>query len=165
MRLRSISHTKTAGLVFLLAWGGVAAALVSQHAFALEPCPWCIVQRLLYLVVGALALASMGVRQRAAIARTLLGLAAIASAGALVAALYQHLVAAKTASCAFTAADRFLMATGLDEALPSVFKATAGCDEANAPMLGIPYSLWSVALAVLLLGLLANAWAKAGQRR
>ncbi len=165
MRLRSISHTKTAGLVFLLAWGGVAAALVSQHAFALEPCPWCIVQRLLYLVAGVFALASMPIRQRAGVARALLGVAALASIGAIAAALYQHLVAAQTGSCAFTAADRFLMATGLDEALPSVFKATAACDVANAPMLGVPYALWSVALSIVLLGLIAHAWSKAGVRR
>lgn len=164
MRSRSISHTKTAGLVFLLAWGGVAAALVTQHGFGLEPCPWCVIQRLLYLLAGLFALGSMFVRQRAGIARSLLGLSALASIGALATALYQQLVAAKTGSCALTSADRFLMATGLDEALPSIFKATAACDEANAPMFGVPYALWSVALAILLLGLIANAWAGAGRR-
>ena len=164
MRLRSISHTKTAGLVFLLAWGGVATALVSQHGFGLEPCPWCIVQRFMYLLAGLFALASMFVRQRAWLARILLGVAAVATTGSLVTAAYQQLVAAKTGSCALTMADRFFMATGLDEALRSVFKATAACDVANAPMLGVPYALWSAALAIVLLGLIAQAWARAGQR-
>ena len=164
MRLRSISHTKTAGLVFLLAWGAVAAALVSQHVYGMEPCPWCIAQRLLYLLAGLFAMLSMFVRQRAGIARGTLSLSALASAGALVIALYQQLVAAKSNSCALTAADRFMMATGLDEAWPQVFKATAACDEANAPMLGVPYALWSAALAVVLIALTARAMDKAGDR-
>ena len=71
-------------------------------------------------------------------------------------------VVSASRSCAFTAADKFLMATGLDELLPSVFKATAACDQANAPMLGIPYSLWSAALAVVLLALILRAFYRAG---
>ncbi len=57
-----------------------------------------------------------------------------------------------------------MMATGLDELLPSVFKATAACDEANAPMLGIPYSLWSAALALILLACVVRAMLRAGVR-
>jgi disulfide bond formation protein DsbB len=56
------------------------------------------------------------------------------------------------------------MATGLDELLPAVFKATAACDEANAPLLGVPYSLWSAALAVILLVLTFRALRRAGLR-
>lgn len=165
MRVRSISHTKSAAGVLMLAWGGVAAALVSQHLFGYEPCPWCIVQRLAYLGAGAFALLSLFVSQSATGARLLLVLSAIAAAGGLAGGLYQHLVAAPAGSCALTAADRFLMATGLDEALPGLFKATAACDEANRAMFGVPYSLWSVALAILLLGLIAQAFVRAGQRR
>ncbi|MGE0800214.1 MAG: disulfide bond formation protein B [Lautropia sp.] len=165
MRVRSISHAGTAALIALAAWGGVAAALVSQHVFDLQPCPWCIVQRLAYLLVGLLALLTLPVRQSAALARSLLALAALAALGGLAAALHQHFVAAQTSSCAFTAADRWVMWTGLDELLPAVFKATAACDQANAPMLGVPYSLWSAALAVLLLALIVRAWGRAGVRR
>ena len=164
MRARSISHAATAKLIAVVAWGGVAAALVSQHVFGLEPCPWCIIQRLAYLLVGVFALLSLLATQNSLWARAPLLLAAVAAIGGFAASMYQHLVAAATSSCAFTAADRFLMATGLDELLPSVFKATAACDQANAPMLGIPYALWSAALALLLLGLILRAFYRAGVR-
>ena len=164
MRARSISHAGIAALIAVVAWGGVLAALVSQHVADLQPCPWCIIQRLAYLLVGLFALLSLFATQSSLWARLPLLLAGVAAAGGLAGALYQHFVAAETASCAFTAADRFLMATGLDELLPSVFKATAACDEANAPMLGLPYSLWSAALAVLLLALVARAMHRAGIR-
>ena len=35
---------------------GVAAALVSQHVFDMQPCPWCVLQRLIFVVIAALAL-------------------------------------------------------------------------------------------------------------
>jgi protein dithiol:quinone oxidoreductase len=164
MRARSISHAGSAALIAVVAWGGVLAALVSQHVFDLQPCPWCIIQRLAYLLVGLFALLSLFATQSSLWARLPLLFAGLAAIGGLAGALYQHFVAAESASCAFTAADRFLMATGLDELLPSVFKATAGCDEANAPLLGVPYSLWSAALAVLLLALLVRAMRRAGVR-
>ena len=164
MRARSISHARTAVLIAVVAWGGVALALLSQHVSGMEPCPWCIVQRLAYLLVGFFAILSVPVTQSSLWARAPLLLAVAAAIGGFAAAMYQHFVAAATSSCAFTAADKFLMATGVDELLPSVFKATAACDEANAPMLGVPYSLWSAALAVLLVGLTYRAIRRAGVR-
>jgi len=164
MRARSISHAGPARLIALLAWGGVAVALLSQHRWGLQPCPWCIIQRLAYLIVGVFAILSLLSTQSRLWARAPLVPAGVAALGALAAALYQHFVAAQTSSCAFTAADKFLMATGLDELLPAVFKATAACDEANAPMLGIPYSLWSAMLALVLMALVFQAWRRAGIR-
>jgi disulfide bond formation protein DsbB len=164
MRARSISHTGTAVLIAVLSWAGVGAALVSQHVFDMQPCPWCTVQRLLFLLAGLFALLSVPVRQSSLRARLLLLVAGLLAAGALAAALHQHFVAAQTSSCALTAADRLMMATGLDELLPFLFKATAACDEANAPMLGVPYALWSAALAVMLLVLVARAMVRAGVR-
>ncbi len=164
MRVRSISHTATAVVIAVIAWGAVAAALVSQHLFGMEPCPWCIVQRIAYLLVGLFAVLSLFARQSSLWARLPLLLAGAATLAGLAAALYQQFVAAATKSCAFTAADKFVMATGLDEWLPAVFKATAACDEANAPMLGLPYALWSVLLALILLAAVAKAVGRAGVR-
>jgi disulfide bond formation protein DsbB len=151
-------------LIALLAWAGVGAALVSQHVFDMQPCPWCTVQRLLYLLAGLFAVLSVPVTQSSLRARALLLVSGLLAAGALATALHQHFVAAQTSSCALTAADRFMMATGLDDMLPFLFKATAACDEANAPMLGVPYSFWSAALAVILLVLVARAMMRAGVR-
>ena len=164
MRVRSISHAATAVLIAVLAWGGVAAALISQHVLDMQPCPWCIIQRLTYLLVGLFALLSLTATQSRTGARIPLLFSGLAAVAGLAAALYQHFVAAATSSCAFTPADKFLMATGLDELLPAVFKATAACDEANAPLLGLPYSLWSAGLAIVLIALTGRAMARAGLR-
>jgi disulfide bond formation protein DsbB len=165
MRVRSISHAPTAWLVVGISWTAVALALVSQHRYGFEPCPWCVVQRVAYLLVGLFALCATFVRQSRAAASAWLGLASLAALGGLAAALHQHFVAAQTSSCAFTAADRWIAFSRLDELLPAVFKATAACDEANAPLLGVPYALWSAAVAVGLLGLLLRAFAATRIRR
>ena len=68
-------------------------------------------------------------------------------------ALYQNFVAAADGSCMVTAADKFLMASGLSDWLPEVFEPRANCAEANVGMLGVPYSLWSAALAILLMAI------------
>ena len=52
-----------------------------------------------------------------------------------------------------TAADKFLMASGLSDWLPEVFEPRANCAEANVGMLGVPYSLWSAALAIVLMAI------------
>ena len=154
MRVRSISHIETPWLVVLVAWGGVLVALASQHLGGFEPCPWCVIQRIAYLAVGLFALIAALVRRPRPLHGLLLGLSALSALGGLAAALHQHFVAAQTSSCAFTAADRWISWSGLADWLPSVFSATAACDEANSPMLGLPYSVWSMLLAVLLLILL-----------
>ena len=81
----------------------------------------------------------------------------MAALGGLWAALHQQFVASQSQSCAFTFADRTLMKLRLDESLPWLFEATASCSEANVPLLGLPFALWSAALFVLLAGLAARA--------
>ena len=43
-------------LVALFCFGAVGVALISQHAFDMPPCAWCVMQRLIYLVIGVVAL-------------------------------------------------------------------------------------------------------------
>ena len=45
-----------------LSLGAVALALVTQHAFDMQPCPWCVLQRLEFVVIGALALLALAWR-------------------------------------------------------------------------------------------------------
>ncbi len=133
-----------------LAVGAVGIALVLQHRFGIEPCAWCTFQRLLFLLFGAFAALGWLVRRsRGALAGASV-LAAVAALGGLWAALHQQFVAAQSLSCAFTFADRALMKLRLDETLPWLFEATASCRDANAPLLGIPFALWSATLFVVL---------------
>ena len=40
----------------MLALGAVGLAALAQYAFDMQPCPWCVLQRFIYIVVGVLAL-------------------------------------------------------------------------------------------------------------
>lgn len=145
-------------LAAVLAVGSVGIALVLQHGFGIAPCAWCTFQRLLFLLFGALA--ALGWLAGRLHRVFLLGASALAGAtaiGGLWAALHQQFVASRADSCAYTFADRFLLRTGLDERFPSLFEATASCADANVPLLGIPFALWSAALFALLALLAARA--------
>ncbi|MGE3862159.1 MAG: disulfide bond formation protein B [Burkholderiaceae bacterium] len=137
-------------VIALLSFGAVGLAVLLQFVFDMQPCAWCVFQRLLFLLVGALALLGWTVSRAAAARRVLAGLALLAALGGLWAALHQQFVAAQSQSCAFTFADRVMMKSGLDESLPWLFQATASCADANAPLLGLPFAYWSAALFVLL---------------
>ena len=62
------------------------------------------------------------------------------------AAMWQHVVAAKSASCNLTLADRIVSGLQLDALLPQVFAATASCADAAVQLLGVPYEYWSLGL-------------------
>lgn len=125
----------------------------------MQPCSWCVLQRLVFLLVGifcALAAFSGRVRWlRAALA----GLASMLSLSGLAAAVYQQTVASKSASCLLTLADRIVMSLSLHEIAPWMFMPTAPCNEANVPLLGVPFAVWS-GLAFALLALTSGwiAW-------
>lgn len=148
--VRSSSPAWLAGIA-ALCLGAVAVALVSQHRFDMQPCPWCVLQRLIYLLIAAVAL--IGLLSRARGWRIAIGVLLLAlCASGMAAALWQHFVAASQASCDFTLAERIIGWTGLDERLPDVFVAWASCKDAAVKLLGLPYELWSLALFALIAG-------------
>jgi disulfide bond formation protein DsbB len=134
--------------IALAAAAAVALALVSQHAFDMQPCPWCVLQRLVFVVIALVALLGLALR----------GLARRLAAGAIVAlalaggaaAVWQNRVAAKSESCNLTLADRIVSGLQLDAWLPEVFQPRASCIDAAVDLLGLPYELWSLGLFVLL---------------
>lgn len=99
------------------------------------------------LISAAIPVRSPAGRGLASLGYVLTGLLSITAFGT---ALYQHFVAAIPGNCKITLVDRWLSASGLSDWMPSVFAPMAFCDEADAPLLGIPYSLWSATLATLL---------------
>lgn len=132
------------GGVALLSLGALCAALATQIFWGMQPCPWCVLQRLVFLVIAVVAIVGRWLpvpvaRRAAALLCLLLGAAGMA------AALWQQLVASKSASCDLTLADRIIEATTLDRLWPTVFSATANCADASVPLLGLPYALWSLA--------------------
>ncbi|NRT56190.1 disulfide bond formation protein B [Sphaerotilus uruguayifluvii] len=149
----------TLALIALACVASVAAALFAQHRLDMQPCPWCILQRILFLLIAAVATLAAALPEGlgAALSRRLSALlvALLALAGAA-AALYQHFVAAKLPSCDLTLADRLISGLGLDAWLPEVFEVRASCAEAAVSVLGVPFEFWSAALylTLALLGLL-----------
>jgi len=121
----------------------VGAALVSQHVFGMEPCPWCILQRVIFLAITLACLIGLAIRRLGAALVMLLSLCGIA------AALWQHFKAAASSSCAMTVADQIVIAMKLDSLWPDVFLARASCADAAVSLFGIPYDFYSLALFVL----------------
>jgi protein dithiol:quinone oxidoreductase len=128
----------------LLCVAVVGAALVTQHVFDMLPCPWCILQRLIFLVIALLLLAAALLPGRA----LFVAAALLFSLAGVSAALYQHFVAAKSSSCNLTLADRIIGGLGLDKALPPVFEVKASCADAAVELLRMPYEFWSLTLFV-----------------
>ena len=150
--------------IALASLAALAVALVAQHAFDIQPCPWCVMQRIVLLAVIVVAIGAAALARAAPrLGPGLGGLAVLGLACAgLTAAWYQHTVAAKQFSCAFTWADRMLMAWGLDAWWPGMFRVGATCaDAAQATLLGLPFEVWGGAwfalVAVAAVALLLRA--------
>lgn len=122
----------------------VGLALLAQHQFNMQPCPWCILQRMIFIVLACMCLLAAALPP--APRRLVAALALPLAAGGIGAALWQHFVAAKTSSCALTLADRIVMATGLDAQFPDWFEVRATCAEAAVSVLGVPFAFWALAL-------------------
>lgn len=145
-------------LIALLCVSAVVIALVSQHVFGMQPCAWCVLQRLVFLAIAAVCwLGVLGGRIAAIWRRVAAGLAALLAVAGAVAAWYQYTVAAQLFSCDMTFADRFMVGSGLDAGLPWLFGIYATCMDARVDFLGIEYALWGLGLFVLvaLMGLAA----------
>ncbi|MBT9488489.1 MAG: disulfide bond formation protein B [Rubrivivax sp.] len=133
------------GATAALSLAAVGAAVYTQQTWDMLPCPWCVLQRLIFVAIAAAALAGLALPRLGA------ALAALLAACGLAAALWQHFVAASSASCDLTLADRLMAATGLDERFPDVFMAMASCADAKVNLAGLPYEVWSGGLFALVL--------------
>ena len=148
-----IAHAARTGwlfaLVALASFGGVGAALVTQHVYAMEPCPWCVLQRLVFVAIGTFAVIGLAWRGAAG-SRVAATSSLLLAAAGLAAAAWQHFVAANSASCKLTLADRIMNATGLNALLPDVFEARVSCADAAASLFGVPYPFWSATLFAII---------------
>ena len=154
---RGISPTVLLAGTALVCIGAVAAALISQHVFDMQPCPWCVLQRVIYL---AIALAcGIGLLWRSRTGRLVsTTLALLLAFSGIAAALWQHFQAAASASCNLTLADKIVSGfLKLDSLLPDVFSPRASCADAAVNLLGVPYDFWSLALFIAIDGVLTLA--------
>jgi len=143
--MAKLSPRLALSLMGLASGVSVALALLAQHKFGMEPCPWCILQRMIFIVLTVLCLVAAalpGALPRRALSAVTLPL----TVGGIAAALWQHFVAAKSASCALTFADKVITFVGADARWPDIFEVRASCADAAASVLGVPFEFWSLAL-------------------
>ena len=125
-------------------FGAVGIALIAQHQFGVKPCPWCVLQRALFLLIGALSLLGWLASAKRVLRQSVLVLVLVLCAAGLTAAVFQHEVASQSASCAMGLADNIVTVLNLEELWPSVFMITGNCADAAAyRLLGLPYEVWS----------------------
>ena len=152
MRIR-IRIPQVLAIVGVLALGSVALAALAQYAFDMQPCPWCVLQRFIYIVVGVLALLAAVLANTPR--RIAIGLALIGTLCGIASALWQQLAAASESSCNLSLAERITTALQLDRLLPQLFIAYASCADAAVSVLHVPFAVWSCAMFVVLALLLA----------
>jgi disulfide bond formation protein DsbB len=150
------------GAIAACALGAVGAALYTQYQWNMLPCPWCVLQRAIFVAIAlaalpGLVLGGLAPRRAAAALVVALGGCGVASS------LWLHYVAAMSATCNLTLADRIMGGLGLDTLWPEVFAAQASCADAVASLAGVPYEFVSLALFVALGGV--AVWAAAQRRR
>jgi disulfide bond formation protein DsbB len=135
------------GASLVVALAAVGAALGTQVQWGMQPCPWCVLQRVIFVAIAVAALPGMllAVRPVRALSAALMLMMAACGAAA---ALWQHFVAASSTSCNLTLADQIVRGAGLDELWPLAFSATASCAEAATNLLGVPYEFYSLALFI-----------------
>lgn len=141
----AFSSRRVFALTLVLSLGAVGAALVSQHVFDMQPCPWCVLQRVLFVLLALAAALGWLWRSTTGLRVAAAGGLVLAALG-VAAALWQHAVAAQSASCKLTLADRIVSGLHLDALAPQVFAATASCADARVQLFGLPYEYWSLAL-------------------
>lgn len=146
--------------IVLASVAAVGAALFAQYRWDMQPCPWCILQRVIFLGVAIAALLGLLWRGRlgARIGSTLVLLLAACGAAA---ATWQHFVAAAADSCNLTLAERIVSGLTLDERWPEVFTAYASCKDAAVKLFGLSFEFWSLGLFVLLALVAISVWRRA----
>ena len=135
----------------VLSFAAVGVALIAQHKFGVKPCPWCVLQRGIFLLIGTFSLLGWLVQAKRSLRQAAIVVVLLLCAAGLTAAVFQHEVASQTASCAMGLADRIITALNLEDLWPSVFMVTANCaDAAAARFIGLPYEVWSGLLFALI---------------
>ena len=145
-------------VIALLCLAAVSIALVSQHVFGMQPCAWCVLQRLIFLAIAAICIGGLLLGRHRAVVHRIAALLALAlSVGGALAAWYQYTVAANLFSCDMTFADRLMVNSGLDAHLPWLFGIFASCMDARVDLFGLEYALWGLGLFIVtgILGIMA----------
>jgi disulfide bond formation protein DsbB len=141
-------------LVLLVCLGLLGFAEYLQHGLNLDPCPWCIAQRLVYLAIALDMLIAGLHRPGPAGARiyTAIGaLLALAGAAAAGYHLYIQSDPRRAASCVGSWLERTLDASKVGKAIPPLLQYDGTCELKPWSFLGLNIPEWSLVWFIILL--------------
>ena len=140
-------------LVFLICLALLGFGLYLQHWVGLDPCPWCVVQRLGFILVGLIALAGALHRPGpiGTVAYSTFGFAA-AAAGTAAAVYHVYLQAdpERAAKCVGSPVERILDQLDVGSMIPPLLQYSGPCTLKPWSLLGLSIPDWSLAWFVLL---------------
>jgi len=163
MRWREVPVRAWFAVLALGVFGLVAAGMELQHLLRLAPCPLCIFQRLIYLVIGLVALAGVLLPGGRLLWSALI--AALASGGVAVAG-YQTWMQAfphLATECSYSdpnAIERLVDWLGME--WPSLFLATGFCTSRDWEFLGLSMANWSLLVFAGIVGYAALLFMRKG---
>lgn len=126
-------------------FGLVAFGMALQEMLRLSPCPLCIFQRLLYLLIGGLALAGFLLPMARLLWAGVIGVLALLGAGVAAYQSWMQFFPDPDNECSFTdpnLIERFVDWLGMQ--MPSLFLATGFCSSKEWVFLGLSMANWSV---------------------
>jgi disulfide bond formation protein DsbB len=131
-------------------------ALIMEHAFAMDPCPLCLMQRIWFFVAGAFAYASLLHNPRLGIYPLGTMVAGLIGSGFSIRQLYlQSLPADQVPACGPDLAYMF-EAFPLGDVLIAMTQGTGDCAEVTWSFLGLSIPGWALLsfVAILVMALL-----------
>jgi disulfide bond formation protein DsbB len=129
----------------------VAVAVGLTHLLELNPCPLCILQRVIDIVLGLLLLAVAAAGAAARFAKSVLALALAVASGGIAVAGYQSWLQWSPPQLSCGPAGRGpieLLVAWLGERVPWLFRATGACESTELSILGLSLANWSLAAYV-----------------
>jgi disulfide bond formation protein DsbB len=135
--------------IAVISFGAVAAASYLQSAWSLQPCTMCILQRYMFLTIGALALARCALDGRGDSFFRLFG-ALCAFVGIWASLKVEYAILVPSDICGRDKIAAFLNQLPWVEPWPALFKATGICGDYVPPVLGLPFHIWSLLLFAVL---------------
>jgi disulfide bond formation protein DsbB len=137
----------------LVSLAACVLAYALQHgSAALQPCPYCVLQRYAYVAIFVLCVVGFADGSRARIHAALVAAAAL---GGVLLAGYQVAKGATMTSCRVDPVGEFVNGLPMAAWWPDYLAAEGSCADGRAAVLGIPLPLASLLLFIVILGVAA----------
>jgi protein dithiol:quinone oxidoreductase len=141
-------------LVFVACVGIIGWALYLQHAEGLDPCPWCILQRLIYIAIGLVALVAALWRPDGILLGVFSGLIGLLSLSGVAAAGYHLLLQQdpeRARACNGSVLEKLLDQSHLGQMIPPLLQYDGPCTLKPWFLLDLSIPAWSLIGFVLML--------------